>query len=226
MAVAFRASNVANSSTSTTSLAITKPSGTASGDILVAGLVVGRNVPSWSPPSGFTQLGSDMFGAGNFAGAVWLKVAGGSEPASYSFGFSSAGAAGFVAAYSGGDSTIISDALDQSGATNGPFGVHYDDAMHVVVWASDGVTPAFDPPSGMTERAETQIGGSGNNTGRIAVDDVVLGTSGLVEPVTPTSRPSGFSTQSVGFTLPPSGGTYKSLFKRVGMVAINPRVKY
>ena len=72
---------------------INKPSGTASGDLLVAYFLTfteaGYGTPTHEPPTGWTlvsQRTSDVYYSGAVIGAVYYKVAGGSEPATYTWG--------------------------------------------------------------------------------------------------------------------------------------------
>lgn len=71
---------VSNSSPGTT-VVVNKPTGTVSGDLLVA-VMISEAGPAWSQPAGFTEVldvVSPPFGA-----ASW-KVAGGAEPSTYTF---------------------------------------------------------------------------------------------------------------------------------------------
>src|SRR5579862_9844168 len=81
----FRAGNVKNSS-SGTSCALTKPTGTASGDVLYAIISMAAN-KTVTAPSGWTQIGTSYNGTSTFA-RFYRKVAGGSEPSSYSWSWS------------------------------------------------------------------------------------------------------------------------------------------
>lgn len=65
-------------------LSINKPTGTASGDILVIGVCGVNNNVNFAPPSGFIQVGPVLVQSSNKRLMVAYKVAGGSEPASYS----------------------------------------------------------------------------------------------------------------------------------------------
>lgn len=96
MAIAHRASASANASGTT--LTITKPAGTVSGDVLVAFL----NTTSSSPtaPSGWTLVTSSLLG--DF---IYLKVAGGSEPASYAWTSGSVTWSGGISCFSGVDNS-------------------------------------------------------------------------------------------------------------------------
>lgn len=92
--------------TGTSSITLSKPAGTVSGDVLVAHIGT-ANGPALTTPSGWTQIP-------NLAGIInadqrlvsYYKVAGGSEPASYTFttGLTDATAGG-IAAYTGVDTT-------------------------------------------------------------------------------------------------------------------------
>lgn len=75
-----------NASTSSgNSVTVTKPSGTASGHLLLAFFT--SNSQNCSPPSGWTEIADDV--AEVFRMQVFYKVAGGSEPANYTFSVSS-----------------------------------------------------------------------------------------------------------------------------------------
>jgi hypothetical protein len=67
------------------SLTISKPAGTASGDLLIAAVATDGNQGTWTPPS----AGWNLIDAGNQSEevslAVWWKLAGSSEPAGYNF---------------------------------------------------------------------------------------------------------------------------------------------
>lgn len=68
------------------SVTVTKPAGVVAGDRLIAftnfrGL---QPVPL-TPPAGFTQLGGDHIGSAQLTCEVWVKTAGGAEPANYTF---------------------------------------------------------------------------------------------------------------------------------------------
>lgn len=106
MALAYRSGSVQTAGNSSGgALTITKPTGTASGDVLVAILYLESDTNTWTPPSGFTSaIAHDNTGA--FQVQVFTKVAGGSEPANYTFTPGSSNwRIGLMAAYSGGTGT-------------------------------------------------------------------------------------------------------------------------
>jgi hypothetical protein len=67
----------------TSSLTMTKPTGTASGNLMVAWLTKGGGSDTYTQPSGWTEL-IDV-GAANNSFMVAYKVAGASEPADYTW---------------------------------------------------------------------------------------------------------------------------------------------
>lgn len=67
-----------------TGLTLNKPTGTASGDILVMGVCGVNNNVNFEPPVGFTQIGGTLVQSSNKRLMLAYKVAGPSEPASYS----------------------------------------------------------------------------------------------------------------------------------------------
>ena len=102
---------------STTTLSITKPSGTASGDAVILFVTLdGSSGTTITQPSGFT-LGGDQFMSGpDTQRAVWYhKIAGGSEPATYDFTFSASSTGlGAAVAVSGADATTPIKAIYRS----------------------------------------------------------------------------------------------------------------
>jgi hypothetical protein len=89
---------------STTTLDLTKPAGTAAGDLLIATLATdGSTAGSMSPPAGWTVIDlANQSGAVTYG--VWWKLAGASEPASYTFSWSGNEAAyGTVMRFTGHD---------------------------------------------------------------------------------------------------------------------------
>lgn len=108
MAIAFR--NVSVNEGWSTSITVAKPSGTTAGDLLVA--VVGIQDPSRTitPPSGWTLLARQDTGPDSYDnyGAVYYKIAGGSEPSDYTWSWtgSSNNVKGGISAYEGVDNSM------------------------------------------------------------------------------------------------------------------------
>lgn len=85
MAVTYQSTQTA--SIDSTSLTVTKPTSTADGDLLVASFWYKDTGRTITPPSGWTLQES---GGTNQTGTVYTKVAGGSEPADYTWSVSGA----------------------------------------------------------------------------------------------------------------------------------------
>lgn len=95
MAITQVGTATTGSSASSGSFSVNKPTGVASGDLLI--MLGASNEGAWDTfPSGWTQLtvSTDASTANAFRAYIWYKVAGGSEPSSYSFGSSTASGSG------------------------------------------------------------------------------------------------------------------------------------
>jgi hypothetical protein len=100
---AFRAA--ASAATTTATLTITKPSGTAANDVLIASIAVTPSSVAITAPSGWTLVRrTDNAGPTSSSLAVYYKAALTGEPASYAWGVSGAGfAVGGVQGFTGID---------------------------------------------------------------------------------------------------------------------------
>jgi hypothetical protein len=138
-----------------------KPTGVTSGDALLAAVAV-RGAPTITPPAGWTLVRQEA-NASTMRQAIFVHVAGGSEPATYTFTFSSAqSSAGGIAAYSGVDPTNPVDAhggqlnaastsiTAPSITTTGP------DRMLVGFFGLPALS-SMTAPSGMTERYDQTV---------------------------------------------------------------------
>lgn len=122
-------SSTATAPTSTTSLTINRPTGTISGDLMVA-IIFGENNVTWTGDTGWNEVVDQGVGPSL---RVAHKTAGGSEPSSYTFTSSGSSLLGGViltyrnAAYdtvgtiatgvSGGNQVANAITLSQSGST-------------------------------------------------------------------------------------------------------------
>ncbi|ESQ08339.1 MAG: DUF11 domain-containing protein [Thiohalocapsa sp. PB-PSB1] len=99
------------------SLTISRPSSTASGDFLLATIASKTDARSIQAPTGWTLI-DEGEQAGNVTLTAYYKIAGGSEPAGYTFTQNADGEemAGSIARYTGVDAT---NPVDTSGAQNG-----------------------------------------------------------------------------------------------------------
>ncbi len=142
--IAQRGSSTSASSTST-SISINKPTGVVSGDVMLVGLAWTNNSSAgYSNPSasGWTVVDGQQLHSNNsnrWYGSVMYKVAGGSEPASYTFTVpNSVGGLGSIVAFSGVNGT---GGVNQSGAAGGPFDL--DPGTLNITNASTGTAPSI-----------------------------------------------------------------------------------
>ncbi len=89
MAVSFQSVQTTTNNTSTNSCVITKPVSTAQNDLLIAHIVVAISSPTITPPSGWTELDNRTLGSTDRRSLIYWKLAGASETATYTWGFSS-----------------------------------------------------------------------------------------------------------------------------------------
>ncbi len=167
---AFRSASSAGAASGT--LTINKPAGTQTGDVMVTTIAV-RPGTATITASGWTLIRRMDNSSGNSNSlAVYYKVAGSSEPTSYSFSFStSTGAAGGIASFIGIDTAnpVDTDAGQNtsSSLTHAAPSVTTRYANDMVVTSHAFASSAtFIPPSGMTEAfdvASISIGSTGES---------------------------------------------------------------
>jgi len=147
------------SASATTTLTITKPASVVSGNFLIAGITFnGGSNTTVTPPSGWTSIRKTTNGT-DVGMETFRKVAGGSEPASYSWGISSSSterASGGIIHYSGVDT---GNPVDVSSGNTGNSSSIVASAVTTtlandVVVAFFGIDDdaSFGQPSGTTER--------------------------------------------------------------------------
>ncbi len=117
---------LADYSTTVTGVSVTMPSGIRAGDVLLAQILVfdgsGSDVPT--APSGWTAIRRDSVSSGNQA-TSWLyyKLAGSSEPSSYSWSIASNWAAGVIGDWRGTGSAPFGGASGTTGSGSGSVSV-------------------------------------------------------------------------------------------------------
>ncbi len=108
----FAGCTVVASTGGAASLVITRPTGVANGNVLVA-QVTTRNNAAITAPAGWTQIGTTLTSGATLEQAVYYKVAN-AEPANYTWTWAgTVDRAGAIIAYSG-VSTVASDIVDAS----------------------------------------------------------------------------------------------------------------
>jgi hypothetical protein len=155
--ISFRGASSAKNTTAT-SLTIGRPAGATTGDVLLAAISV-RGTTTITPPAGWTLVRLDN--AANYViQAVYFRVVS-SEPASYTWRFSSSNAAaGGILDYSGVNTASPIDA--QGGTVTGtattsiaaPSITTTVPGDRVVGLFGIGGTNSITPPTGMNEQAE------------------------------------------------------------------------
>ena len=101
-AIGLRGTATTATVTNNASLTINKPTGVASGDVMIANLVEVNSLTAPTAPAGWTSIdGRSLAGGTNRYARIFYKVAGGSEPTSYTFtvptGFTVTATGGIVA---------------------------------------------------------------------------------------------------------------------------------
>jgi len=233
--LSYRSSSTA-SGKSLTSLSITKPAGTAQGDVLLARITNRNNVAAVAtPPAGWTLLRSDQ-SASQIKSWVFYKVAGSAEPASYAFTIDLASnLVGSISAFSGADPVNPIDA--QSGQKNGltsafntpPLTTTASKGMAVwfgsQIWtgAACPASPIV-PPTGFTEAFDTCLVSSSAGLLYNAAH-LALGAAGAQPAFNGSSPYSETNTAQVVALRPASAptctveDTYSSTYTTVGTVA-------
>jgi hypothetical protein len=190
--IAFRSAT--GTTVNGTSITLNKPSGTASGDVLVAAIEI-SGTTTVTAPSGWTLVRSTTSGS-TLTQATYVHIAGSSEPSSYQWRFAASRlASGAVAAYVGVDGTTpvdVSSGGSSSGSTSivGP-SVTTTTAGELLIGAFGGAANAsLTPPTGMLEENE-QLAGTGNNRVVVELSDQQLGAAGATGNRTATLSKSG-----------------------------------
>jgi hypothetical protein len=117
-AISFVAASSADTGAGASTLTLTPPTGTASGDVLVATLAI-AGTGTVTAPSGWTAVQNITSGT-VMRHASWYRVATASEPASYAWALgSSRAAAGGICAYRGVNGSVPIDASATATGTSG-----------------------------------------------------------------------------------------------------------
>ena len=144
MAITHRNSQTYASDSSTGSLIFTKPTGTLEGDILVAFIVYSSAGDTINPPTGFVEIEGGT-GTTSVTAKSYYKVAGDSEPTTYSFTSATThGRAGVLSSFydsTGGGSWNIEDSSEtresSANSITSASVTAVDDSMLVIGWTND-----------------------------------------------------------------------------------------
>ncbi len=108
--ITLRAASSGNNGSGSSSLTVNKPTGTASDDVMIAHVIVRTAGNTITAPSGWTLIKRQDSGS-SISTATYWKLAGSSEPSSYTWSFSTSGeASGGIASYIGVNKTSPIDA--------------------------------------------------------------------------------------------------------------------
>lgn len=191
------ASSNATTGGGATSLAINKPAGVASGNVMVATLT-GTGTGALTPPAGWTVVKDTTQGTASRQ-ITYYRVAGGSEGASYSWGLGTTRqASGGIIAYSGVNGTAPIDAsATASGASgNAVAGSVTTSAANdeVIIASGFNINTTVTAPAGTTQRYSVP---SPSTTNEAA--DFTLATAGATgsNTATPAVTTSAWIAQTV-----------------------------
>jgi len=154
-----------------TTLTITKPAGVAQNDVMIASIAVGPNTATITPPAGWALVRRmDQASGTSNSLAVYSKLAGASEAASYDWTFSAGhtGAAGGIQAFSGADPTIeVENGQNTASGTSHATPSVTTALNNTMIITSHGVgaaTTTWTPPSGMSETVDANGGSAALET--------------------------------------------------------------
>jgi hypothetical protein len=179
MAIAFRnVTSAAQASGTVVTLAL--PGGVKEGDLLLAVLLAGGGSSlTVTPPAGWTVALRTNDGTTAAQLLLWLRYTGGGA-SSVAFALSSSVAAiGHLLAYGGVDQVVPVDVsggqanASSTSCTAPSVTTTKSSALLVGAFGGESGAPSATPPSGMTERADSQAGAFG-----LSVADAVQGTLG------------------------------------------------
>lgn len=187
--VTFRASTTAdNGPTGATSLTIPKPATVAQGDLMLLHVSLnGASANSVTPPPGFSLVRDTSNGVA-VRGVVYQKIAGASEPASYTVGFSlPVQASGGIGAWLNVDAASPVESSSEATATAStsvivPATTASQRGRLVGLFALQGTQ--VDPPAGMAERWEAAgVGFTSEGSDELRAADGSTGSRIATSPV-------------------------------------------
>jgi hypothetical protein len=172
-----------------TSITVAKPTGVATGDVLVASITT-RSIPGITGPTGWSRM-LTTDGTTTIRQTIWYKVATGSEPSSYTWTLTAANAgAARIVAYQGASRTApIRTLVGKSNAasttiTSGSLAARNGDV--VVAMFGTARASAITPNSGLSEKVEA-ISSTGTYTVTGETADKQNTVNGTVGPFTATA---------------------------------------
>lgn len=181
---------------SVTDFTVTKPTGVASGDLLVAFMASPSATVTWTLPTGWVEAVSQASG-GSHRSLMAYKVAGSSEPSSYTFTASS-GVNGMIAcsafyedALSGAPMLVTADWQATASGTSHATPSISPSVSNLLMVAcfslnnGGGGSNSWTPPSTYTERADISLP---TNSNSLSVNSKVEAAAGTFSATATSSR--------------------------------------
>ena len=206
--IAYRSSTSKNLNDTASSIVVNKPAGVIEGDVLIASIAVRPETLTVTPPSGWTLVvrQNNSIATVN-AVLIYSKVAGASEPSTYTWSFSvgSTGSVGSISAFTGVDLTdpintygSFADTIASYSIVAPSITTTVDGAMilttHVTSSSND-----WTPPSGMTEMTDASSLAIPNGVGIGIETNYLLQTSaGSTSSKTATFSSAGGVASDIG----------------------------
>jgi len=193
--VAFRSASSDGSSSSRTSITISKPAGTVAGDVMVASIVQNDALPV-SAPAGWTSVREDAVGTA-IKQSVFVRVAGASEPSSYTWSLGNyRRITGGISSYSGVDTAHPIDAHNgatgESTSITAPSVTTTTAGAMILHLAGINAEGNISPPAGSTERWENTAFNTSNTRDALAESsDSVQASAGATDDRTANATQSG-----------------------------------
>jgi hypothetical protein len=180
-----------------TSITVNKPTGVVSGDVMIAAVdaTTSSSLASTDPSFPWTQVTATAYGSGSTTSDVtsFVRVAGSSEPASYSFGVASGTAhiAAGISAYRGVSNSTPIDATNTSntGTSAAPATSSITSVTNqtkvIEVYGSTAVNPqTYTPPTSpvVAERVDVGSTNAGGQNPSLEMTDYHLSVAGSFNP--------------------------------------------
>jgi hypothetical protein len=205
--VAADASVVASASNGSasarTTITVNRPAGTQAGHVMVASIVSNDDEPGFTAPAGWTVLRQHTI-KDTLRQAVYVKVAGTAEPASYAWKVSSSRRlAGGITSFAGVDTAQPVDAVNgavnpSSTAVPAPVITTTVPNTLLVHLAAVSAEATVAPPTGMTERWEATAANTSKKDVVASLSESVQTLSGATGPRVATASRAG---KSIGVLL-------------------------
>ncbi|MGH9002077.1 MAG: DUF7594 domain-containing protein [Acidimicrobiia bacterium] len=196
--ISFRSATSDGSNTSRSSITIPRPAGTVAGDVMVASIVLNDDDPNITTPAGWTLVRQDAVLNGVLQG-IYVRVAGASEPASYTWTIPDLRRiTGGVSTYSGVDTANPVDAHDAATDAGGgtsiiaPSIITTTPGAMVLHLGAINAEGTIAPPAGSTERWENSAFRSDNTRDALAAaSDFIMTNAGATGNRTATATQPG-----------------------------------